>query len=94
MWAIGTDDSAELLAQPKGFRLCVDGPHEFAGVVERIAEGGDEGVKGKANHLLTREGILERSEEEVADHHLGLDAGYVERERMGQVRIPGALDGQ
>ena len=76
------------------FRLCVDGPHELGGIVERLVEGGDDGLTDEAGHLLPGEGILERREEEVADHPLGLGAQHVEWERMGEVRVPGALDGQ
>ena len=52
------------------------------------------GLADQADDLPAREGVLERLEQEVADHPLGLRTEDIERVRVRQRRVGRALVGQ
>ena len=79
-------------ASSRRLRLAVDGTDEFGrctpgGIVRRHQRLGHD-----AGHLAVGGDVLEGLEEPVPDHSLGLSAEDVERIRMRQRRVPGALE--
>ena len=77
-----------------GLLLGVDGPDQFGRAGERRVGRADQGLADQAGDLAAGQRVLQRPDEPVADHSLGLRAEHIERVGMGQGRVAGALQRQ
>ena len=91
---VGADIPASLRGQPLGGVLVVERADKLVGAAEcRVGCRGD-GLGEDGRHAQVRQSVLERLEEPVADHALGLGAEDVERERVAERRVLRALGRQ
>ena len=72
----------------------IDRPDELGRVGERRVVGRHLRLADQAHHLRLRKGVLERLQEEVADHPLGLGTEDVEGIGGREVGVGGALVGE
>ena len=91
---VGPDVPPRSAGQPAASVLVVERADELGRVGERRVVGADQGLADQARHLTAGQGVLERLEEPVADHALGLGPQDVEGVGVGERGVLGALQGQ
>jgi hypothetical protein len=92
--SVGPDLPSPEAGKPPALLLGEHRAHELGRGAEGRVVGGHHGLADQADHLPAGEGVLERLQQEVADHPLGLGPQHVERVGTRQVGVERALDGQ
>ena len=77
-----------------GLLLGVDRPDQFGRALERRVGCADQRLADQARDLAAGQRVLQRLDEPVADHSLGLRAEHIERVGMSQGRVAGTLQRQ
>ena len=77
-----------------GLLLGVDRPDQFGRALERRVGCADQRPADQARDLAAGQRVLQRLDEPVADHSLGLRAEHIERVGMSQGRVAGTLQRQ